>query len=171
MARRSTSIVLLIVALLVLFAACCKQNNTFNATMYGSVYENNSHLKTSFLEAHLTKGSWSSAREEYVDDGFPEFQTVKICNQEQFEDAFNDFSEDVDFEERMILMHGFTTASGASYELKRISVEHLNLTVEYYTKDEMRKIPNASMPQTKWIILVMDKSDYETSNVIFKNQK
>ena len=68
----------------------------------------------------------------------------------------------MDLEKSMILMHGFTTASGSSYEIRDVFIEDRVLTIKYMYIPVKRSPPNASMPMTKWVIVVMDIVDTET---------
>ena len=135
----------------------------YNAVMYGNATKNKAWLNDEFYEENLTGKSWSFVQEIYVsNDEDPETRTVKIADREAFNKTFKEFPEEVDFEKSMILMHGFTTASGSSYEIRDVFIEDRVLTIKYMYIPVKRSPPNASMPMTKWVIVVMDRVDTET---------
>lgn len=174
MAKRLTKILImgvLIIMSLGLFTACGGNKLPYNAVMYGDVYANRDWLQDEFYEANLTSGSWSSVEEEYVSgDTYPQKRTKIITDSTAYNEVFKEFPKDVDFENSMIVMHCFTTASSGKYEIKSISVYEQTLIVRYkHPASKGKTPPNASMPLTKWVIVTMDKLDIETIEFVFGN--
>ena len=71
-------------------------------------------------------------------------------------EVFKEF-DDIDFTEEIVLLHGFTTASNGEYELKNIKLIEKKLTIDCANKKKNELTPpNASMPNTKWLIVRMN---------------
>jgi hypothetical protein len=117
----------------------------------------------------LTHGSWSSVQEKYVDgEMYPQQRTLLVQEQGKFDEIFKEFPTEVDFEKSMIIMHGFTTASGSGYEIKSIVLDGQVLTINYgHPRLKGGTSPNASMPLTKWVVVKMDKLNIETAEFVF----
>lgn len=157
-------ILIVTIASLIMLTGCIP----YSAKMYGAPYTNKSWMNEDFYESHLTNGAFSERLESYVEgDEYPEERIVKVTDQAQFDEIFKEFPEEVDFNKSMILMHCVTTASGAEYKIKNISLEDGVLTVEYTGKTELFPHPNASMPMTKWVIVVMDKIESNEVRMVF----
>ena len=68
----------------------------------------------------------------------------------------------------MIVIHAFTTASNSEYELKNINFAEKKLTIEYCTKKTTGiNPPNASIPDTKWLVVKINRLDIECVDFIF----
>lgn len=172
------------VALIMAFSLwACETKIPYNAVMFGSVYENRTWLKDEFYEDNLTYGAWSSLMKTYKDGedepllggyikdaAYPKYRTKIIASKKEFAAIFKAFPQEVDFDQKMVLIHCFTTASSSSYEISSIVFEEQKVIVNYKTpKKKGITPPNASMPLTKWVIVVMDKLNIETAEFIFGN--
>jgi len=114
-----------------------------------------------------TFGAASSDGHYIDDDTFPKERMIIINNETSFKKAFKTF-EDIDFNKKMIVMYAFTTASNSKYELKNIELNEKKLTIEYKTKKTNRiNPPNASKPDTKWVIVKLDLLDINEVNFVF----
>lgn len=141
----------------------CYKLIPYHALMYGNVYENRHYFNDEFYENNLTEGSWSEKEDSYVSgENYPKERTVIINNENDFNVTFKDFPVDVDFDKSIIVLHCFTTSSGSKYKIKSIKKDNETIVIKYKTIREKFPIPNASMPITKWVIVVMDKINFET---------
>lgn len=174
MAKRLAKIIamgVLIIMNIGLFAGCGGNKLPYNAVMYGEIYTNRTWLQDEFYEDNLTRGSWSSVQEVYVnDEAYPSTRTRIIADSAEYSKVFKEFPIEVDFEKTMIVIHCFTTASSGNYEIKSISVEEQTLIVRYkHPASKGKTPPNASKPLTKWVIVTMDKLEIETVEFVFGN--
>ena len=171
MIKKIICIGVVLIMCLGLFTGCGGNKLPYDAVMYGEIYTNRTWLQDEFYEANLTDGSWSSVQEEYVSgDAYPQKRTIIIADSTEYKKVFKDFPLDVNFENAMIIMHGFTTSSGNPYEIKSIILDEQSLTVNYrHTTSKKSNTPNASAPLTKWVIVVMDKLNTETVEFVFGN--
>lgn len=157
--KNVTKIILILTVFIntiLIFASC----TPYNAVIYGDVYTNRTYIKDEFYEANLTDGSWSEKYQDYVrGEVYPESITLKITDKEEMDKIFKEFPQEVDFEKSMILMYCCTTASSGELKIKDINFEDDILTVKLEIKKQFAIIANASMPMSKWVIIVMDKVD------------
>ena len=139
------------------FTGCSVEKTIFdNSRIYGDVYINRTWMRDDFYEDNLTASI-------YLDCSLPETRTVEIKNETDFKNTFREFPQLIDFEKSLIVMHGFTTASSSSYDLKTIFLNNNVLSITYMQiSDNKKSQPNASIPETKWIIIVIPKINYET---------
>ena len=159
---------LLLFMSVMLFSGCQNAKWPYHAVMYGNVYENRTWLKDDFYESNLTYGSFSTAAEDYIqDENFPSSRTKILKTADECETVFREIPADVDFEKSMIVMYCFTTPSGSSYEIENISLNEKTLSVQYSAIQSKRPARNASMPLSKWIIVILDKSDIETAEFVY----
>lgn|SRR5690554_76943 len=151
------------------FLTGCRSKMPYNAKMFGAIYENRTWINDEFYNNNLTYGSYSSVLENYVEDEtYPSSRTKIIVDKADFDTIFEEFPVEVDFEKEMIVMHCFTTASGSSYTMKSIIFNEKTLTINYKTQASKKPASgNASMPLSKWVIVMMDKLDIETAEFIF----
>lgn len=157
-------IVLFVIFILNIFIVTgCSNKNLYDAKIITSNYEFNED----FLINNKTFGADSNDGHYIDDDTFPKERMIIVDNETSFNNTFKTF-EDIDFNKKMIVMHAFTTASNSEYELKNIELNGKKLTIEYKTKNTNRiNPPNASKPDTKWVIVKLDLLDINEVNFVF----
>ena len=99
-------------------------------------------------------------------ENVPKERMIIINNENDFKYAFKKF-EEIDMNKEMIVMHAFTTAGNSEYEVVNIKISEKKLIVEYTNKKHRLEEPNASMPDTKWIIVKMDKLDVDCVDFVY----
>ena len=157
-------IVLFVIFILNIFIVTgCSNKNLYDAKIITSNYE----FKEDFLINNKTFGADSNDGHYIDDDTVPKERMIIVDNETSFNNTFKTF-EDIDFNKEMIVMHAFTTASNSEYELKNIELNGKKLTIEYKTKNTNRiNPPNASKPDTKWVIVKLDLLDINEVNFVF----
>lgn len=141
----------------------CKKTIPYNARIINDDYEFNEE----FIINNKTFGADSKDGHYIDDDTFPKGRMIIINDETSFHKAFKSF-KDIDFNKEMIVMHAFTTASNSEYELKNIKHNEKKLTIEYITKKTNGiNPPNASKPDTKWLIVKLDSLDIDEVNFVF----
>lgn len=154
--------VMLTFALLICLTEC-KKTIPYNARIINDDYEFNEE----FIINNKTFGADSKDGHYIDDDTFPKERMIIINDETSFHKAFKTF-EDIDFNKEMIVMHAFTTTSNSEYELKSIKLNNKKLTIEYITKKTNGiNPPNASKPDTKWLIVKLDSLDIDEVNFVF----
>ncbi|MFA5449550.1 MAG: hypothetical protein WC292_03835 [Clostridia bacterium] len=142
---------------------------TFNAVMYGNPHTVKTWLHDDFYEEFLTFGAWSYIQESYIEDEkLPKERILIINSQEKFELVFKEFPLEVDFNSKIIIMYGITTASGSEIVLKDVIIGE-SLVIKYgfpIISNKKPHPPDASKPLTKWAVVLMDKVDI--TSVIFE---
>lgn len=153
--------VMLTFALLICLTGC-KKTMPYNARIINDNYEFNEEyiIENKTLGAYLNNGDIAGSK-------YPEERMIIINDETSFKNAFKTF-EEIDFTKEMIIMHAFTTASNSEYELKSIKLTNKKLTIEYITKKTNGiNPPNASKPDTKWLIVKLDSLDIDEVNFVF----
>lgn len=153
--------VMLTFALLICLTGC-KKTIPYNARIINDNYEFNEEyiIENKTLGAYLNNGDIAGSK-------YPEERMIIINDETSFKNAFKTF-EKIDFTKEMIVMHAFTTASNSEYELKSIKLNNKKLTIEYITKKTNGiNPPNASKPDTKWLIVKLDSLDIDEVNFVF----
>lgn len=153
--------VMLTFALLICLTGC-KKTMPYNARIINDNYEFNEEyiIENKTLGAYLNNGDIAGSK-------YPEERMIIINDETSFKNAFKTF-EKIDFTKEMIIMHAFTTASNSEYELKNIKYNEKKLTIEYITKKTNGiNPPNASKPDTKWLIVKLDSLDIDEVNFVF----
>lgn len=153
--------VMLTFALLICLTGC-KKTIPYNARIINDNYEFNEEyiIENKTLGAYLNNGDIAGSK-------YPEERMIIINDETSFKNAFKTF-EKIDFTKEMIVMHAFTTASNSEYELKNIKYNEKKLTIEYITKKTNGiNPPNASKPDTKWLIVKLDSLDIDEVNFVF----
>lgn len=141
----------------------CSDKNLYNAKIVTQNYEFNEE----FLLNNKTFGAYLKDGYYIDDEKYPKERMIIINNESDFNNAFKIF-EDIDFNEEMIVIHAFTTASNSEYELKNINFAEKKLTIEYCTKKTNGiNPPNASIPDTKWLVVKINRLDIEYVDFIF----
>lgn len=166
MAKKSR--LLAVVLFFMLLSGCGDVKVPYHAVMYGNLNETGQYLKSDFYESNLTYGSYSTVQEDYIqDENIPISLTKIIKTEDAYDRVFKEFPAEVDFEKSMILMYCFTTVSNNTYDIKHISVVGKNIMIRYTLVKSKKPLPNASVPLTKWLIVILDKLDIETTEFMF----
>lgn len=155
-------IILMLTFALLICLTGCKKTMPYNARIINDNYEFNEEyiIENKTLGAYLNNG-------DIADSKYPEERMIIINDETSFKNAFKTF-EKIDFTKEMIVMHAFTTASNSEYELKNIKYNEKKLTIEYITKKTNGiNPPNASKPDTKWLIVKLDSLDIDEVNFVF----
>lgn len=155
-------IILMLTFVLLICLTGCKKTMPYNARIINDNYEFNEEyiIENKTLGAYLNNGDIAGSK-------YPEERMIIINDETSFKNAFKKF-EKIDFTKEMIVMHAFTTASNSEYELKNIKYNEKKLTIEYITKKTNGiNPPNASKPDTKWLIVKLDSLDIDEVNFVF----
>ena len=155
-------IILMLTFALLICLTGCKKTMPYNARIINDNYEFNEEyiIENKTLGAYLNNGDIAGSK-------YPEERMIIINDETSFKNAFKTF-EKIDFTKEMIIMHAFTTASNSEYELKNIKYNEKKLTIEYITKKTNGiNPPNASKPDTKWLIVKLDSLDIDEVNFVF----
>lgn len=148
-----------ILCMCITFVVCltgCKKNKwrKYNAKVISEGYVFNE----TFLLDNKTYGSYLNGY--YIEDeSYPKERVIIVNNEEYFQEVFDAFP-DIDFNKEMIVLHGFTTSSNGSYEIKSMDVKDRKLSIEYrHHKKSTISPPDASKPDTKWFIVKLNYMD------------
>lgn len=155
-------IILMLTFALLICLTGCKKTMPYNARIINDNYEFNEEyiIENKTLGAYLNNGDIAGSK-------YPEERMIIINDETSFKNVFKTF-EKIDFTKEMIVMHAFTTASNSEYELKNIKYNEKKLTIEYITKKTNGiNPPNASKPDTKWLIVKLDSLDIDEVNFVF----
>lgn len=141
----------------------CSDKNLYNAKIVTDNYEFNEE----FLLNNKTFGAYLNDGYYIDDEKYPKERMIIINNESDFNNAFKNF-EDIDLNQEMIVIHAFTTASNSEYELKKIKISEKKLIIEYVSKKTNGiNPPNASVPDTKWLVVRMNRLDVDCVDFIF----
>ncbi len=161
-------LIYIIACIALLFGCSCKENvtNEYNV----KILKNTDYtFNKDFLANNKTCGAIDVINEYtyYIyDDSFPKELIIKIRSEEELNKAFDDFI-DVDFNSEMVVLYGFTTAAhpeklGEKYYIiteARLVDDSLKITCEIRKKYKNSRdlyVPDASIPDTKWIVFKMN---------------
>lgn len=141
----------------------CSDKNLYNAKIVTDNYEFNEE----FLLNNKTFGAYLNDGYYIDDEKYPKERMIIINNESDFNKAFKNF-EDIDLNQEMIVIHAFTTASNSEYELKKIKISEKKLIIEYVSKKTNGiNPPNASVPDTKWLVVRINRLDVDCVDFIF----
>ena len=140
----------------------CSNKNLYHAKVINDNYEFNED----FVMNNKTFGAHSNDGHYIKDEDVPKERMIIINNESDFKYAFKKF-EETDMNKEMIVMHAFTTAGNSEYEVVNIKISEKKLIVEYTNKKHRLEEPNASMPDTKWVIVKMDKLDVDCVDFVY----
>ena len=141
----------------------CSDKNLYNAKIVTDNYEFNEE----FLLNNKTFGAYLNDGYYIDNEKYPKERMIIINNESDFNNAFKNF-EDIDLNQEMIVIHAFTTASNSEYELKKIKISEKKLIIEYVSKKTNGiNPPNASVPDTKWLVVRMNRLDVDCVDFIF----
>ena len=139
----------------------CSNKNLYHAKVINDNYEFNED----FVMNNKTFGALIDGH--YIkDEDVPKERMIIINNESDFKYAFKKF-EEIDMNKEMIVMHAFTTAGNSEYEVVNIKISEKKLIVEYTNKKHELDDPNASQPDTKWVIVKMDKLDVDCVEFVY----
>lgn len=123
-----------------------------------------------FLADNITYGAGLPEGGGYAEDeSLPKERTHIIKTQSRLEEVFSEFPE-IDFEKKMVIVNGFTTAANLNHphKISKIILNGTNLRIEYGTPSSHGiHPPDASRPLTKWVIIIMDKLEIETAEIVY----
>lgn len=147
----------------------CHKQMPYHAIIYGNVNENRRYLNKEFYENNLTEGAYSEEQKSYVSgESYPKERTVIIDNEIDFNNTFKEFPLNVDFNKSILILHCFTTSSSSEYVIKNVEKVDESVIINYTRPVKKYKSPpNATMPLAKWVIVIIDKLDFETAQFIF----
>ncbi len=141
----------------------CSNKNLYHAKVINDNYEFNED----FVMNNRTLGALYKRDGHYIKaENVPKERMIIINNENDFKYAFKKF-EEIDMNKEMIVMHAFTTAGNSEYEVVNIKISEKKLIVEYTDKKNRLEEPNASQPDTKWVIVKMDKLDVDCVDFVY----
>ena len=137
----------------------------FNATLDigGSLV-----FKEGFFEANRTYGAtYRDEDGDLVGDITSLlFRTYIIKEQTQLDAIFSVYPN-IDFEKDMIVMYAYTSVFGnRDYIITSITLDNANLKVDFKLSSGRSGYMDASAPQTRFLVLKMDKLDIDTVEFI-----
>ena len=154
-----------IIMALGLFAGC-GNNIPYNAKIF---YTAQALMNEEYLEANMTLGAYKQGS-QVEDTSSPEIRTHTIGDKNSFDVAFSEFPQEVDFSEKMILVHFFTSSYPTSpYKLEKVNLDGNTLHIEFkLNKSGSPSVPDAGLPRQTCIVVLMDKLDISTT--VFKQK-
>ncbi len=162
-------LIYIIVCINLLFGCSCKENvnNEYNV----KIIKNTDYtFNKDFLANNKTYGAIDVINHYTYDDSFPKELIIKIRSEDELNKAFDDFI-DVDFNSEMVVLYGFTTACNISKVNSKISdvLFEENVLVIKYGDIKKREFsePDASNPDTKWIVFKMNKVNVEKIDIFY----
>ena len=163
----SKKILLLGVAIIMAFSlGACGNNIPYNAKIF---YNAQALMNEEYLETNMTLGAHKQGS-QVEDTSSPEMRTQIIRDKNDFDLAFSEFPQEVDFSEKMILVHFFTSSYPTSpYKLEKANLDGDTLHVEFkLNKSGSASVPDAGLPRQTCIVVLMNKLDISTA--VFKQK-
>jgi len=129
----------------------------YNAIIIGD--DGSLKYKEDFLKANMTYGDhhWNGD----VDEGLtlPKFRTFIITEKVQLDEIFSVCPE-IDFEKEMVVMYAYTGINNRQRIITSITLNNKILEIEF--KIVERESNDTSVPQTRFIVIKIDKLDIDT---------
>jgi len=125
-------------------------------------------LREDFMEANRTYGAhW----DEEKDSTSPEFRTFIVTEKAKLDEIFSVCSE-VDFEKGMVVMYAYTSVYGNRYHIiKSVTLNNKSLRIEFKYVEGKPGLKDASSPQTRFLVIKMDKLDIDTVEFTLLNPR
>jgi len=117
--------------------------------------------KEDFLKANKTYGSYNFNGNRVDDETSPKFRTFIITEKARMNEIFS-FYPDIDFEKDMLVMYAYTSVYNRQQIIKSITIDNKNLIIEFKIADAKPGYKDASMPQTRFLVVRMNKLDIDT---------
>lgn len=131
------------------------------------------------IEKYLQDNSTQNAKyyDEYIDnDTRPITNTQVISNKIEFDNAFKEFPDDVNFEQEILIAYFFTgaiivnTTTGRkifTYRIKKLNVKDSILNI-VFEKKKMVDGPTGSPPTQECLVVKMKKVEFAEINIDFE---
>ncbi len=160
--------VILIISIGVL-CACANNKTKFNAEIYDRALN---YMKTDYIFDSLIYDTfyYDGGEIRYTDDkSLPLSYSLIIDNEIDFELAFKEFPQNINFEEKILCLYIFRcTVNGRNYIIDNISTNP-TLKIEISSVGEKaEQVDDTSMPMMRCIAIVMDR--IEMTEVVFVEQ-
>jgi hypothetical protein len=146
-----------------LFTVACKSTGEetlpFNAKGIGLPLA----YKEDFLKTNTTGGMWGR------DKTSPEFITYIITEKARLDEVFSVCPE-IDFEKEMVVMYAFTAIYARALKITSVTLDNQKLKIKFkYVEGNGSN--DASAPQTRFLVLRMDKLNIDTVEFTLLNPR
>lgn len=138
--------------------------NSFAKELVSAEFLNENRVKAFYLNENYVEGE-SLPSEKYIfDDKSPQSRTFLIKEKEEFNSIFSGYSNEIDFEKQMVLLHIFSDTNVRGYKLSKIDLNEKTLNV-FYRLEQGYKKDNVMLYQ-RCLMVKLDKLEVETVNFI-----
>jgi len=131
----------------------------FNAKAIGSPLV----FREDFLKANRTYGAYWDEGEDRTS---PKFRTFIITEKFRLDEIFSVCPE-IDFENEMVVMYAYTHIYGRERIITSIILDNKNLKIEFKIAENEKN--DASVPQTRFLVIKLDKLDIDTAEFTLLN--
>jgi len=100
----------------------------------------------------------------------PEFRTFIITEKAQLDEIFS-VCPDIDFDNEMVVIYAFTGIYGRERKITSIILDNKNLKIEFKYVEGKPGYKDASMPQTRFLVIKMDKLDIDAVKFTLLNPR
>ena len=158
--KKLSLVILLLAASLCVIFSGCNTEIPYNAVIYDRAI---TYLKDDYREANMT-GFWGNG------EGPDDIRQV-IKTQQEFEEAFESFPEELDFETQMLVLYFFTDiydGFGCSIKDVNFNEETLNIKILHHQAEPDKDglvPPCTSAPTHRCLLIKMDKLDFQELEV------
>jgi len=121
-------------------------------------------FREDFLEVNRTYGAvWP------YDETIPKFRTFIITEKARLDEVFSVYPE-IDFEQEMVLMYGFTSICPRKIKITNITLDKKKLKINFKYKAGNGS-NDTSAPRTRFLVIRMDKLDIDTVEFTLLNPR
>ena len=147
-----------------------KEMLPFNAIIMGN--DGSLAYKEDFLRANRTYGVLYQNENGDGEEDFtsPKFRTFIITEKIQLDDIFS-VCPVIDFEKEMVVMYAYTSVYGRERIIRSITLKNKNLKIEFKIAEGKPGYKDASVPQTRYLVLRMEKLDIDTAEFTLLNPR
>lgn len=157
--KKALSMLLALTILAFSLVACSRFE--YNARIMQSGFT----LNESWLKDNYTAGSYQS---EYNAD-LPESRIFLVENQDELEEIFDDFGK-VDLKKETVIVYCYTTVYIREQKLEKVSFENGVLNIEFGVENGKPGAGDATAPQTRTCIILLDKLEITDVRVTYNGQ-
>ena len=160
MKKRMLFLGVLVIMGLVLYAGCGNKKIPYNALLYDNVAD---CVNEDFKKANITSGL--TVNDEHLQKSY----AWLIISEDDYINKTNESRVNVDFDKQMVVVYTFTTVYATrKYNLRNLTVENDILTVEYEIEKNNGVVGNATHPQQRWFMIMLDKVNVNAVDFIEK---
>jgi len=125
-------------------------------------------FKEDFLKANRTYGVLYQNENGDGEEDFtsPKFRTFIITEKIQLDDIFS-VCPVIDFEKEMVVMYAYTSIYGRERIITSITFNNKKLKIKFKIAENEKN--DASVPQTRFLVIKLDKLDIDTAEFTLLN--